>query len=246
MLLAFASRSTLGQVQPQLCRQPYDETSSVLTVPAPGASISVTHDREHDRFWLGRHLLHNHHQSLLRTTSLDLASETAPSSHRTSSPSSMLAASSRNCTSPLRMPLRSSASPSLASPSSGPPSPAARLRGIHNSSPLLLAPKASLSTPTITLRASRVARTGTPSGSVPTTLFAKPPSRRTSSRSAIVTSRLSPMTAVALRVITSPTAVRTFPGTAPLSSILLLGFPKDGPCGGAYIVDTPISLYTCM
>jgi hypothetical protein len=87
----------------------------------------------------------------------------------------MLVASSRNCTSPLRMPLRSSASPSLASPSSGPPSSAARLWGNHNSSPLLLAPKASLSTPTITLRASRVARTDSPSGSVPTTLLAKPP-----------------------------------------------------------------------
>jgi hypothetical protein len=72
----------------------------------------------------------NHHQSLLRTTSLNLALETTSSSHRTSSPTSMPMAPPTTSTPQLRMLLRSTSLVTSLSPmpTTGGSSPSAAQR----------------------------------------------------------------------------------------------------------------------
>ena len=125
----------------------------------------------------------DHHQSPLRTTSLNLALVITPSSRRTCSPTSTPMAPPRTSTPSLRMPPRSSSlATSLFPPrtTSGLPSTAARTTSSQSSWLPLRTLRATPPMPTLTLRISPAPRTDTPPGSAATKSVERAPSSYTS------------------------------------------------------------------
>ena len=155
-------------------------------------------------------ILLNNHQSPLHTTSLDLVLGPTPLNRRASSPTSVSTAPPRTYTPPLRASLRLSFLATLLAPpptASGLTSTAARMTSRRRSLPLSPTLRSMPAIPTLTLRVSRLARTDTRPGSVPTTAVARRLSRVTSRRSVATISLNSPTTAAVPNPMSTPTSV---------------------------------------
>ena len=214
MLSVSASRPTTTLHMPLVLKTPAFSPFSLLALPSisfmiVSGVISIT-------FNLDIISWNDHRQSPPRITSLNLVLETTPSSHRTSSPTSMLMAPPRTSTPLSRILLRLSSLVTLLSPAStisGLSPEVARLSSSHSSSPPPSTPMPMSATPTLTLMVSRMIDPDTTRGSVPTVLLTGPSSRETSGRSTVVISRAMPtsMTAPALIMASPPTSVRISP-----------------------------------